>query len=122
VTSAKKGPIGKVSRPARNQAPIVLRTQADGSNVPVNGGGRGKGKKPTVILTSPRKSTTPAKAAPRPRARAGATNSTVMETAKAIANNSSHRNHAEVAELIRTFEKGWIDEKKFAGLLQELTF
>jgi hypothetical protein len=44
------------------------------------------------------------------------------ETAAAIARNNSHPHCKEVLELLRTQEKGWVDDQKFVDILQTLLF
>jgi hypothetical protein len=44
------------------------------------------------------------------------------ETAAAIARNNSHPHCKEVLELLRTQEKGWVDDQKFVDFLQTLLF
>ena len=48
--------------------------------------------------------------------------SVAIQTANAIASNNSHPNQSQVSELLSTFEKGWIDEKKFVDILKTLMF
>ena len=43
-----------------------------------------------------------------------------LKTAEAISKDSSHPNRAEVYELLKTFERGWIDAGKFNALLSKL--
>ena len=48
--------------------------------------------------------------------------SVAIESANAIASNRAHPNHTEVEQLLRTLEKGWINEKKFLEVLPTLLF
>jgi hypothetical protein len=43
-----------------------------------------------------------------------------IKTAEAIARDSSHPRRNEVAELLKTYERGWIDSNKFHSLLQKM--
>jgi hypothetical protein len=43
-----------------------------------------------------------------------------LKTAEAISRDSSHPNRGEVFELLKTFERGWIDAAKFSALLSRL--
>lgn len=45
-----------------------------------------------------------------------------LETANAIAVNHSHPRRADVIDLLRTHQKGWVDNKKFLELLKGLLF
>ena len=48
--------------------------------------------------------------------------STAIQTAQVVAQNKSHAKHREVNELLQTLQKGWIDQRKFADLLQGILF
>ena len=48
--------------------------------------------------------------------------SMALQTAQAIASNRGHPKHQEVGELLNTMNKGWIDQGKFAELLQGILF
>jgi hypothetical protein len=43
-----------------------------------------------------------------------------FQTAKVIAQNKSHPRQKEVAELLKTLERGWIDRAKFDELLKKI--
>lgn len=45
-----------------------------------------------------------------------------LQTANSIAINRAHPRQTEVVELLRTHEKGWIDDNKFTHLLKGLVF
>lgn len=45
-----------------------------------------------------------------------------LQTANAIAANKSHPRGSEVSELLRTHQKGWIDNDRFMELLQGMLF
>jgi hypothetical protein len=45
-----------------------------------------------------------------------------LQTANYIAINRSHPRQQEVVELLRTHEKGWVDDKKFIALLRGMIF
>ena len=45
-----------------------------------------------------------------------------LQTANSIAINRTHPRQAEVIDLLRTHEKGWIDDRKFTELLRGLIF
>lgn len=45
-----------------------------------------------------------------------------LQTANSIAITRSHPKQAEVVELLRTHEKGWVDDRKFITLLKSLAF
>jgi hypothetical protein len=130
VKSGKKAGVTKVSVAPKS---IVIKKNPDGRIKPINANQRNK--KSPILMSSPKQGSTKAagSATSTPRCKAIKANtqkpiapvnlhSTTMETARAIANNKSHRNHSEVAELIRTFEKGWIDQARFASVLQGLLF
>lgn len=59
---------------------------------------------------------------PVPQANPGSEFSIALNTARAISTNRSHPKQGEVLELIRTYEKGWVDEKKFVSVLRTLAF
>ena len=48
--------------------------------------------------------------------------SMALQTAQAVASNPGHPKHQEVGELLNTMNKGWIDQGKFAELLQGILF
>ena len=48
--------------------------------------------------------------------------SMALQTAQAVASNRGHPKHQEVGELLNTMNKGWIDQSKFAELLQGILF
>ena len=48
--------------------------------------------------------------------------SMALQTAQAVASNRGHPKHQEVGELLNTMNKGWIDQGKFAELLQGILF
>lgn len=48
--------------------------------------------------------------------------STAIQTAQLVAQNPGHAKHREVNELLLTLQKGWIDQRKFADLLQGILF
>ncbi len=43
-----------------------------------------------------------------------------LKTAEAIAKDPSHPHGDEIRELVKTFERGWIDSAKFMSVLQRL--
>jgi len=45
-----------------------------------------------------------------------------IQTANAIAMNRTHPRQAEVVDLLRTHEKGWVENKKFMELLRGMVF
>jgi hypothetical protein len=45
-----------------------------------------------------------------------------LQTANSIAINRAHPKQTEVVELLRTHEKGWIDDAKFTQVLKGLVF
>ena len=48
--------------------------------------------------------------------------SMALQTAQAVASNRGHPKHQEVGELLNTMNKGWIDQGKFAEVLQSILF
>jgi len=48
--------------------------------------------------------------------------SKALQTARAIATNANHPKQSDVSQLIVTYEKGWIDNKKFVELLRGMLF
>ena len=128
-------PKAKVVKAAGGQAKIVAKKAtkpiAQGTkkgHIVVATGGK-KVKKPIVVTAAPQgnkktatKAQSAGKAQPPTRPVGFGGHAVAMQTARVIATTPSHRRHTEVAELVRTFEKGWIDELKFAELLQGLLF
>ena len=51
-----------------------------------------------------------------------AAGSMALQTAQAVASNRGHPKHQEVGELLNTMNKGWIDQGKFADVLQSILF
>eukprot|EP01041_Mallomonas_annulata_P008473 gene8473-17464_t len=45
---------------------------------------------------------------------------TVIQTAEAIANDGSHPHNSEVVDLLRTYQRGWMDENSFRDILRNL--
>ena len=45
-----------------------------------------------------------------------------VQTARVIAGNQAHPNSEDISHLIKTLEKGWIEEDKFYQLLQVMLF
>lgn len=45
-----------------------------------------------------------------------------LATASAIARDSSHPKREQAEELVRAFQRGWIDSTKFNEILQQLVF
>jgi hypothetical protein len=74
----------------------------------------------------PRNQQAPRDSAPRaqaPRGKGSVSELTVaLQTANSIAINRTHPKQAEVVELLRTHEKGWIDDTKFVQVLRGLAF
>ena len=56
-----------------------------------------------------------------PSARSETTDISVsVQTAESIASNPHHPRSAEILDLLRTFERGWISNDKFKQILAEL--
>lgn len=47
---------------------------------------------------------------------------TALQTASAVMRNKQHKNHAEVEQLVQSYKKQWVTEKKFLELLPKLVF
>lgn len=47
---------------------------------------------------------------------------TALQTASAVMNNKQHKNYAEVQQLVDSYKKKWVTEKKFLELLPRLVF
>lgn len=45
-----------------------------------------------------------------------------LQTAQAVIRNKNHKNNAEVKQLIDSFKKQWVTEKRFLELLPKLLF
>lgn len=112
------------NRRANAPAKVVVRQPARANNAQAN-------KAPARPNSAPRQPQQQQKqqqAAPAARAPARSGKGSVSEltlalqTANSIAINRAHPRQAEVVELLRTHEKGWIDDHKFTTLLKGLVF
>ena len=87
--------------------------------------------KNTTFITKKNKQVQPKpvnipKAKPVPARRQPAQPTTDMtvtiQTAVAIASDGSHPHNAEVADLLKSLERGWMNEQKFREVLRNLVF
>lgn len=77
----------------------------------------------TRAAPAPRQQNIPALTQTAPRGRGGSSEiSLAIQTANSIAINRAHPKQADVVELLRTREKGWIDDNKFMQVLKGLVF
>mmetsp|Transcript_37019 Transcript_37019/g.73672 ORF Transcript_37019/g.73672 Transcript_37019/m.73672 type:complete len:202 (+) Transcript_37019:108-713(+) len=104
--------------PAPTKAPS-LKKNAQGNNKANN-----RANTNTRPVSAPRqKQQIPALTA-QPRSRVGGASeiTLALQTANSIAINRAHPKQADVVELLRTREKGWIDDHKFMQVLKGLVF
>lgn len=47
---------------------------------------------------------------------------TALQTASAVMRNKNHKNHAEIQQLVESYKKQWVTEKRFLELLPKLVF
>lgn len=47
---------------------------------------------------------------------------TALQTASAVMRNKNHKNHGEVQQLVDSYKKQWVTEKRFLELLPKLVF
>lgn len=47
---------------------------------------------------------------------------TALQTASAVMRNKNHKNHAEIQQLVDSYKKQWVTEKRFLELLPKLVF
>lgn len=47
---------------------------------------------------------------------------TALQTASAVMRNKNHKNHAEIKQLLDSYKKQWVTEKRFLELLPKLVF
>lgn len=141
-TKPNKQAITKVTTKAPRQKIILQESQKKTAPKPAaNTNKQQNGNRNATISSSSRNASRPNSAASVPaRARdnnapRNTTNNTsnsgpanqselarALQTANSIAITRSHPKQAEVVELLRTHEKGWVDDRKFITLLKSLAF
>lgn len=82
-----------------------------------------------IVIANNKKVAT-AKPRAKPAAAGGNTNNnstkskleTALQTASAVMRNKQHKNHSEVQQLVDSYKKQWVTEKRFLELLPKLIF